>query len=136
MTTPQIYSDYNSYYLIQDLQGLNKYQRAKAIDKFVSKGTKLLEMYLDSELEKIFAENHILFRYTDKATLNRAYNELNKRGKGIWITDLFGGKDFYKCEHLITTNSKMTIIIEEDRYIETGVRLDIIDWSNGVIKGE
>lgn len=124
MTTPQIYNDHNSYYLIQDIQGLDRYQRAKAINNFVTKGTKLLEMYLDSEIEKIFADNFILIRNTDKESIKRAFRELRQRGKQIEILDLFSGKEFYKCEYITTTKGKMTVVIEEDKYIEAGIKVN------------
>lgn len=124
MTTPQIYNDHNSYYLIQDIQGLDRYQRAKAISNFVSKSTKLLEMYLDSEIEKIFADNFILIRNNDKESIKRAFRELRQRGKQIEILDLFSGKKFYKCEYITTTKGKMTVVIEEDKCLEAGVRID------------
>ena len=124
MTTPQIYNDHNSYYLIQDIQGLDRYQRAKAINNFVSKGTKLLEMYLDSEIEKIFADNFILIRNSDKESIKRAFRELRQRGKQIEILDLFSGKEFYKCEYITTTKGKMTVVIEEDKYLEAGIRVN------------
>lgn len=124
MTTPQIYNDHNSYYLIQDIQGLDRYQRAKAISNFVTKGTKLLEMYLDSEIEKIFADNFILIRNNDKESIKRAFRELRQRGKQIEILDLFSGKEFYKCEYITTTKGKMTVVIEEDKYLEAGIRVN------------
>ena len=124
MTTPQIYNDHNSYYLIQDIQGLDRYQRAKAINNFVTKGTKLLEMYLDSEIEKIFADNFILIRNNDKESIKRAFRELRALGKQIEILDLFSVKEFYKCEYITTTKGKMTVVIEEDKYIEAGIRVN------------
>ena len=123
MTTPQIYNDHNSYYLIQDIQGLDRYQRAKAISNFVSKSTKLLEMYLDSELEKIFADNFILIRNNDKESIKRAFSQLRQRGKQIEILDLFSGKDFYKCEFIHRTSGKMTIVLEEQRYLQCGCKI-------------
>lgn len=124
MTTPTIYKDHNSFYLVQDIQGLDNYEKAKAISTFVSKSTKLLEMYLDSELEKIFAENFILLKDNDKVSIRKAFEKLNAMGKKIEILDLFGGKDFEKCELITKTKgSEMTIVIEENRYLECGIRL-------------
>lgn len=123
MTTPQIYNDHNSFYLVQDLQGLDEYQKAKAIDKFVSKSTKLLEMYLDSELEKIFANNFILIKNNDKESIKKAFRELYSMGKTIEILDLFSGKDFYKCKYIHKTKGQMTIVLEEDRYLQAGVKV-------------
>ena len=124
MTTPQIYKDFNSFYLIQDLQGLDTYEKTKAINKFVSKSTKLLEMYLDSEIEKIFADNFILIRNNDKESIKKAFSELRQQGKRIEILDLFSGKDFYKCEYIHTTIGKMTIVLEENRYLQCGCRVN------------
>ena len=123
MTTPQIYNDHNSFYLVQDLQGMDTYEKTKAISKFVSKSTKLLEMYLDSELEKIFANNFILIRNNDKESIKRAFSQLKALGKQIEILDLFSGKEFYKCEFIHRTKGKMTIVLEESRYIECGIKI-------------
>ena len=85
---------------------------------------KLLEMYLDSEIEKIFADNFILIRNNDKESIKRAFRELRQRGKQIEILDLFSGKEFYKCEYITTTKGKMTVVIEEDKYIEAGIKVN------------
>ena len=123
MTSPQIYEDNDCFYLVQDLQGLDELSRAKAITNFASKGTKLLEMYLDSELEKILLDNFILMKDKEKATIKKALEKLETQGKRIEIEDLFAGKDFYKCKKITTTKNKMTIVLEEDRYLQCGVRV-------------
>lgn len=124
MTSPQIYEDYGSFYLVQDLKGLSEYDKAKAITKFVNKGTKMLEMYLDSELEKIFIDNFILIRNTDKKEIQKAFDKLRSLGKRIEILDLFSGKEFDKCKHITTTKGNMTIVLEEERYLQCGIKIN------------
>lgn len=124
MTSPQIYEDYGSFYLVQDLKGLNEYDKAKAITKFVNKGTKMLEMYLDSELEKIFIDNFILIKNTDKESIKKAFTELRSLGKRIEILDLFSGKDFDRCKHITTTKGNMTIVLEDERYLQCGIKIN------------
>ena len=121
MTTPEIYSEHGNFYLVQDLSGLDEYQKARAINNFVSKSTKLLEMYLDSEIEKIFANNFILIRNTDKESIKKAFSKLREYGKQIEITDLFSGKEFADCKYITTTKGKMTVVLEENRYLQAGV---------------
>lgn len=124
MTSPQIYEDYGSFYLVQDLKGLSEYDKAKAITKFVNKGTKMLEMYLDSELEKIFIDNFILIKNTDKESIKKAFTELRSLGKRIEILDLFSGKDFDRCKHITTTKGNMTIVLEDERYLQCGIKIN------------
>lgn len=123
MTSPQIYEDNGCFYLVQDLHGLDELEKAKAITSFASKGTKLLEMYLDSELEKILLDNFILLKNKDKATIKKALEKLESQGKRIEIEDLFSGGDFYKCKKITTTKNMMTIVLEEDRYLQCGVKV-------------
>lgn len=123
MTSPQIYQDNGSFYLVQDLDGLDELNRAKAITNFVSKSTKLLELYLDSELEKIFVGNFILLKDKEKKTIVNAINQLKELGKQIEIKDLFSGKDFYKCRKIAKTKGNMTIVLEDDRFLQCGVKI-------------
>lgn len=130
MTSPNIYNDNGSFYLVQDLQGLDELEKAKAITSFVSKGTKLLELYLDSEFEKILLENFIIIKSKDKKDIKEALQKLYSLGKSIEILDLFSGKDFYKCKKITTTKDKMTVVLEEDRYLQCGVKVSEVNYGS------
>ena len=123
MREPQLFIDNGSFYLIQDISGLTEYEKAKAITKFVGSSTKILEYHLETEINTIFSNNNIKIPNNDKNSVRMALNELNSKYKRIEITDLFGGKEFYRCKKITTTKSKMTVIVEEDNYIECGVRV-------------
>lgn len=118
----------NCIYLTQDLWGMNLYQRTKAIEKFVKNETKILEYCVDNELKAIFNRNGIIVLTNDESVLNRAFDMLNAKGISIDIKDLFKNKKIYKGVVVGTSNNEMTVVLEDDRYIQCGVEI--------IVKGE
>ena len=59
MSLPKICRDENCLYLIQDISGLDTYEKAKAIVNFCDKETKRFEKEIDTAILDIFEKNGI-----------------------------------------------------------------------------
>ena len=115
------------YYLIVDLKGLSMYERASAINHFIKRDTKILETHIDNEIRALLAEYNIISTLTDKEQIKCALESLKMRyRKEIVINDIY--KDFVRNETLTTvgiSENHMTIVIEDNRYLQCGIELYI-----------
>ena len=111
----------DTIFLTLDLKGLDLYQRGKAIRKFINSDTKIVEDYADTLIRAIFKRNGINVYGDDKSVLNRAFDTLKQKGKQIEIIDFYQNVDLERCEIITTTKTKMTILIEDNRYLLAGI---------------
>ena len=111
----------DTIFLTLDLKGLDLYQRGKAIRKFINSDTKIVEDYADTLIRAIFKRNGINVYGDDKSVLNRAFDTLKQKGKQIEIIDFYQNVDLERCDVITTTKTKMTILIEDNRYLLAGV---------------
>lgn len=118
MSFPKTFREDNCLYLIQDLQGLDTYERAKAIVNFCDKETKSFEKQIDLVILDIFERNGINIPNTDKSVLKRAFAILKENNKTIEIVDLY--KD-YKQLIVRETKNHFNVILDENRFLECGV---------------
>ena len=118
---PKIMIQDDTIFLTLDLKGLDLYQRGKAIRKFINSDTKIVEDYADTLIRAIFKRNGINVYGDDKSVLNRAFDTLKQKGKQIEIIDFYQNVDLERCEIVTTTKTKMTILIEDNRYLQAGV---------------
>lgn len=118
---PKIMIQDDTIFLTLDLKGLDLYQRGKAIRKFINSDTKIVEDYADTLIRAIFKRNGINVYGDDKSVLNRAFDTLKQKGKQIEIIDFYQNVDLERCEIITTTKTKMTILIEDNRYLLAGV---------------
>ena len=128
----RFHKDGHCLYLVQDLEGLDLYQRVIAIDNFKNKETKLFERLIDNEIIKIFRANGINVYSTDKSALNRAFDTLKQKGKGIATTDLYDTDKLYRCVKVAESDrvNLFNIWLEDDRYLQVGVEiLEIRLWN-------
>lgn len=123
MNNVKIIQDENCYYMVQDLQGLGTYDRAKAIVQFCDKETKEFEKVIDRAILDIFEKYGINVPNTTKSILNRAFDYLNDNGIDIKTKDLYMSKlNFYSCE-LVKRTNWFTIYMEDNRFIQCGVEI-------------
>ena len=124
MNNVKITQDNNCYYMVQDLQGLGTYDRAKAIVQFCDKETKEFEKVIDRAILDIFEKYGINVPNTTKSVLNRAFDYLNDNGIDIKIENLYtsNSKTYYSCE-LVKQTNWFTIYIEDNRFIQCGVEI-------------
>ena len=122
MNLPKIEIDGNCLYLIQDLWGLDTYQKAKALVDFCDKETKKFEREIDRAIIDIFERNGINIVSTNKSVLKKALDTLNGKGKTIEIEDILKGvEDSYNVEFITNTKNHFTIMLEDKRYLQCGV---------------
>ena len=99
------------FILEQNIKGLNEYERAKAINRFINKETNVLETAIENYLRQIIRTNGISIQDGSQEALERAFNELRNKGKNIDINDRY-----YELgnERIIGENNGMTVILEDD----------------------
>ena len=99
------------FILEQNIKGLNEYERAKAINRFINKETNVLETAIENYLRQIIRENGISIQDGSQKALESAYNKLRNSGKTIDINDRY-----YELgnERIIGENNGMTVILEDD----------------------
>ena len=126
LKAPEIVKRENNLYLVQDLSGLDLYEKSKAIVHFCDKETKLLEREIDRAILEIFESNGINIPSTDKSVLKQAFAILKEQRKDIVITDNYADMvDLYNSS-LIKHTKLFTIWLEDDRYLQCGVNIEVI----------
>ena len=126
MNLPTITKDNNCIYLIQDLWGMDLYERSKAIVDFCNKETKLFEKEIDRLLLSVFERNGVNIYSTDKSVLKQAFDTLKANGKTIRISDLFKDIPLYDTEIVKETKNHFMVVLESKRYLQCGVHIQEI----------
>ena len=121
MNLPKIERDDDCLYLVQDISGMEIYDKSKAIVNFCDKETKLFEKEIDKAIIDIFQANGINIPNTEKSVLKQAFDMLKGKGKTIMIKDLFQCNGLYidKERYCIVKETKnhFTVLLETD-YVE------------------
>ena len=120
---PQITIQDNTIFLTMDLKGLDLYQRGKVIRRFVNSDTRIVEDYADRLCKAILSRNGINVKDTSESAYNEALDHLKAKGKRIVITDFYKDTNLDNCELVQRSKNKITIIIEDNRYLECGVEV-------------
>jgi hypothetical protein len=100
------------FVLSQNISGLSAYERAKAIESFIRKETKVLEMAIETYLRQVLRDNRINIQDGSNQALERAFIQLENQGKTIDIVDRY-----YELnnERIIGESpNEMTVILEDD----------------------
>ena len=128
MANINFHKDGNCLYLVEDLIGMNDWQKQKAIDNFKNRETKMFEKLIDNEIYKIFKRNGINIYSTEKSALNCAFDTLKQKGKGIQVDDIYEKKSIYGCVKVSTSDRQcmFNIWLEDNRYLQCGVKVDEI----------
>lgn len=123
MNLPKIEREDDTLWLVQDLSGLDLYERSKAIVDFCDKETKLFEKEIDRAILEIFERNGIIVQSTKKSALKLAFTHLKLKRKDIEVEDIYRNKvDLYNSE-LIKDTKLFSIWLEDKRYLQCGVRV-------------
>lgn len=100
------------FVLSQSIVGLNEYDKAKAITKFINNETKVLETSIDTYLRQVLHENGVIPSDGSDVALFKAFNELQFKGKSIEIVDRYSN---LANESIVGESpNEMTVIIEDD----------------------
>ena len=117
--------DGNCLYLVEDLIGMTDWEKAKAIENFKVKETKLFEKMIDNEIYKIFKRNGVNIYSTEKSVLQGAFDTLKRKGKGISIEDIYEKDKIFGCVKVADSDRQgsFNIWLEDDRYLQCGCRV-------------
>lgn len=124
MNLPRIDYEDGQVYMLQDISGVNEYERAKAIVNFCDKESKLFEKAIDREIIEVFQRNGINIPNTEKSVLKRAFDLLKTKGKSIEVEDML--KDYEKViglEFVKLTKGKFVVALEDKQYLQCCVRV-------------
>ena len=122
MNLAKIERDNDCVYMLQDISGLQGYDRAKAIVNFCDKETKIFEREIDRTILDIFEKNNIAVKDTKNDTLKRAFEKLGLLGKKIIVEDIYKNVSLYQCEK-IKENKLFAIWLEDKSYLQMGVSI-------------
>lgn len=113
------------FVLSQNIKGLNSYKRAKTIEHFINRETKVLEMAIETHLRQVLRDNAILPMNGSKEALERAFITLENNGKKINIYDRY----CLDCDERIVGESPnhMTCIIEDD-ILSAAMEVEVVDY--------
>lgn len=123
---PQIEIEDNTIYLSMDLKGLDLYERGKAIRRFINSDIKIVQDYVDMLCVYIFKKNGINVLSMDKSALERAFDSLKAKGKKIDLIDIYKNKEIWHSQ-ILDSKDYITIVLEENRYLIAGVKVEEID---------
>ena len=124
MKIAKIERDNDCVYMLQDISGLQGYDRAKAIVNFCDKETKIFEREIDRAILEILSRNGINVPNTDKSVLKLAFDLLKAKKKNIVVINTT--ESAYKCE-LIKQSKLFNVYLEDDRYLQVSVRVREIE---------
>ena len=124
MNIAKIERDNDCVYMLQDISGLQGYDRAKAIVNFCDKETKIFEREIDSAILDIFQRNGINVPNTDKSVLKLAFDLLKAKGKDIRVEN--NTENLYNCEK-IKACKLFSVYLEDDKYLQVAIRVKEID---------
>lgn len=110
-------------YLVDDLWGMDTYDKSKAIVNFCDKETKRFEKEIDMAIIDIFERNGINIPNTEKSVLKRAFAMLKEKNKTIEIVDLLENVNDYNIETIKETKNHFVVVLEDNRYLQCGVRI-------------
>ena len=124
MNLPRIDYEDGQVYMLQDISGVNEYERAKAIVNFCDKESKLFEKAIDREIIEVFQRNGIEIPSTDKKVLKLAFDLLNSKGLDIEVEDMLENYEQVQgLEFVKRTKGKFIVALEDKTYLQCCVRV-------------
>ena len=112
------------YVISQSIKGLSIYERAKAINHFIEKETKVLETCIENELRAILISYGIIASDGSESALNEAFYKLRALGKDIVIYDRYNELN---NERIIGEKNNMTVINEDD-ILSAAMEVEVVDY--------
>ena len=112
------------FVLTQNIKDYNEYEKAKAINHFISNETKVLETILDNHCRTLLRENGVKIQDGSNSALNQAICELKVKGKDIAIIDRY-----YEInnERIIGQSPNQMTVIQEDDTLSCAIEVVLED---------
>lgn len=118
----------HTYYMIQKIKTKDIYLRAKLITEFLERETKKFEFVINNEIKAILREKGINILSNKESEYKKALNTLKTRyNKVIDIEDIYKDKNLENCEIIGLSNNGMSVVIEDNKYLQVGVQIKEID---------
>ena len=108
------------YVLSMSIKGLGIYEKAKATKRFIEKETKVLEQVLDTDLRQLLRTNGIIPDDGSQQALEKAFTELEIKGKTIEIRDRYFE---FQGEKIIGESPNLMTVIEEDGILSAAMEI-------------
>ena len=109
------------FVLSQSIKGLSTYDKAKAINHFLEKETKVLETCVSNYCRQVLILHNIIPQGGSNKALEIAFYELNSMGYEIEIYDRYANAE----EKIIGENNDMTVINEDD-VLSAAIEVDVV----------
>lgn len=111
------------FVMSMDINGMSIYEKAKATNRFLNNETKVLEQVLETILRNYLRESGIIVKDGSKQALERAFWELEQKGKKIDIIDRY----YHLNEKTIGESPNGMTVIEEDDTISCAMEIMIYE---------
>lgn len=112
-----------TYYMHQDLSGLDLYERTKAIERFANNATKTLETLISSDIRDFLRGFGIIPQDGSESALHEAFLKLKIKGFVVEIRDNY--LNLYD-EHIICESpNMMTIVLENKNLIGCSISVEV-----------
>lgn len=115
--------DNATFVMSQSIKGLSIYERAKLINRFLERETKVLEQAIENYLRSVFISYGIIPKDGSYDALEESFYMLHAKGKDILIIDRYAKVD----ERIIGERNNMTVILEED-ILSAAIEIEVIDY--------
>ena len=113
------------YCLWQDITGLNLYERAKVINQFLNKESKVMERVLENDLKDFLRKFGIIPQTMTESALNECFETLKEKNSKIIIIDR--NENAYDERIVGVSPNKMTVIIEDEQIISIAMEIRVVD---------
>lgn len=110
------------FVMTMNISGLSIYEKAKATERFINKETKVLEQVLETILRNYLKQNGVIPYDGSNQALEKAFNELEFKGKRIDIIDRY-----YELQNetIVGESPNGMTVIEEDGILSAAMEIRI-----------
>jgi hypothetical protein len=112
------------YYMYANIEGLNMYQRAKVINRFLTTESKIMERVIESDLRHFLRVYSIIPQTMSESALKQAFDTLKGKGKDIEVIDRYKNVR----EKIVGVSNNQMTIIEDDQTISLSMEVRVVDY--------
>ena len=114
-------NDSTIFVMSLNISDLDTYSRAKAIDHFIYKDTKVLEIALENHLRDILRGYGIIPYDGSESALQEAFDTLKSKGIELEIRDRY--YELYNERIIALSPNQMTVILESDNILSCAMEI-------------